>query len=277
MREKFKIRKILIPILIMVISHQTAFFLAHAFNIQRWIQNIIFGILYVGLACLLTKVASVKIFKKELKDLYIPKIKIKPVWILVSFLLPISVSITFLLIGGDLTKNNLNIMQTRSIITNAIFSAGFGAGIVEEIVFRGMIMKSFEESFGKKVAIIVPSFIFSLFHISGQDLDFISIILVILSITSIAILLSLVVYESKSVWNSVIIHIIWNIIIIGEIFNISGIHNKYVIFSFVINSKNILITGGDFGIESSIISILLSILFSVFTYTLIKRRKRIQK
>lgn len=274
--EKFKIENILIPIIILIISQSFASII-YAFNIEKWIQNIIFGTLYVILAYNLIKVASLKVFKRELKDIYIPKPKFKLVWIIVSIILPISVSIVFLLMSGNLIKNEMNSIEILNIVTYAIFSVGIGAGVVEEIVFRGIIMKSLEEWYGKKIAIVVPSVIFALIHVTNQNLDFFSIILLIVAGTSVGILFSLVVYESKSVWNSVIIHGIWNIIIIGGILNIGEEYNKNAIFSYVLKSKEMIITGGNFGIEASIVSVVFYVLFSLLAYILIKRKKLMQK
>ena len=62
--------------------------------------------------------------------------------------------------------------------------------------------------------------------------------------------------ESGSVWNSAIIHAIWNIVIIGGGLSIGEKTDQYSIMTYVLESKSFGVTGGEFGIESSIISLL---------------------
>ena len=66
----------------------------------------------------------------------------------------------------------------------------------------------------------------------------------------------LIAYVSHSVWNNAIVHGIWNMAIIGGILHIGNSADSNSIFNFVLDNKMFLITGGDFGIEASVISIL---------------------
>ena len=54
----------------------------------------------------------------------------------------------------------------------------------------------------------------------GRKMDFWSILQLIFAGSIVGILFSLVAYESKSVWNSAIIHGCWNMTIIGGILHI---------------------------------------------------------
>ena len=118
------------------------------------------------------------------------------------------------------------------------------------------------------------SFIFGGLHIIGRDLDIISIIQLMVAGTFVGILFSLITIESNSIWNSVIVHSIWNIVFIGKIINIGISENPESIYNIVLLSKNLLITGGDFGVEASLPSISIYIIFSLVVYKLLKNNDR---
>ena len=83
---------------------------------------------------------------------------------------------------------------------------------------------------------------------------------------------SLIAYGSNSIWNSAIVHGIWNIVIIGGILHIGNEADSSSIFNFILDNKSFLISGGDFGIEASIISILVYLLFIVLAAIQVKRK-----
>ena len=117
------------------------------------------------------------------------------------------------------------------------------------------MMSAIEKRFNKKVAIIVPSLLFGLVHIIGMGFDILSCILVIVAGTMVGVMFSLIASETNSVWNSAIVHAVWNIIIIGGILWVGREPDEYSLFSYVLDAKSFLLTGGEFGIESSVIAV----------------------
>ena len=61
--------------------------------------------------------------------------------------------------------------------------------------------------------------------------------------------------STKSIWNSAIVHAVWNIVIIGGIMWTGTEFYEYSLYSYVLDSKSFLLTGGEFGIESSIVAV----------------------
>ncbi|MEG0107342.1 MAG: CPBP family intramembrane glutamic endopeptidase, partial [Lachnospiraceae bacterium] len=125
-----------------------------------------------------------------------------------------------------------------------------GAGIVEEIVFRGFIMNALSMRFNKTIAIIVPSLLFGVVHTIGMDFDFLSCALVLVAGTLVGVMFSLITIETKSIWNSAFVHALWNIV---------------------------MITGGDFGIESSVISVIAYAIVSLIAFRGIKNKNKTQE
>ena len=226
-------------------------------NLPAFIGNILAGILYVVLAYLLLKLLCEKYIKDPMSEYNIPKFKIKLKWGIVAVVLPLAVTVFYLLfVPGSLEQNALEVTAKLELLSAGVFFTGFGAGIVEEMVFRGVLMCVIEKRFNKRIAIIVPSVLFGFVHIMGMDFDLLSCVLVLLAGTMVGIMFSLIASESNSIWNSAIVHALWNIIIIGGILWTGTEFDEYSLCSYVLESKTFLLTGGEFGIESSIVAVI---------------------
>lgn len=226
-------------------------------KIPSFVANILAGFLYVGFAYLLIKLLCEKYIKGDMSDYNIPAFKIELKWGIVAVLLPIIITAFYILfIPGSFEQNAITIDSKLELLSTGIFFTGFGAGIVEEMVFRGIMMSVIEERFSKKIAIIVPSVLFGLVHIIGMGFNLLNCILVLLAGTMVGIMFSLIASETNSIWNSAIVHAFWNIIIIGGILWIGTEFDEYSLFSYVLDAKSFLLTGGEFGIESSIIAVI---------------------
>lgn len=234
--------------------------------------NIVYGITYVVFAYLLIKELCIK-FGISPMQCRINKPNLRIRWIISALGLPVFVCAILLLFPGSMTYSNPNSIHIFNITTGAVFVYGLGAGIVEEMVFRGVIMSVIENRWGKKAAILYPSLFFGIVHIIGSKLNLVSILLLIIAGTSVGVMFSMVVYESGSIWNSAIMHGIWNAIMIGNILSIGTTYNKDAIYSYKLASKSIFLTGGEFGVEASFIAVLGYFLFAGIAYLLIKKKQ----
>ena len=109
------------------------------------------------------------------------------------------------------------------------------------------------------------------FNITLHWID--SCLLVIIAGTMVGVMFSIIAIESGSVWNSGIVHAIWNVVIIGGGLAIGEKMDKYSIMTYVLNSKDFAITGGEFGIESSVISLFGYIIVAGIAFFMIRSRK----
>ncbi|MCQ4921539.1 CPBP family intramembrane metalloprotease [Tissierella carlieri] len=279
MENKISTKEVMISmlsILVLVVSQTVANLIgsiAYVTAIPDWIGNIAFGIVYVLLTYFLLKILCIKLLKSFLENYGMGKPKLKLVWLISAVLLPAIVSVVLLCMPGELISNSVSLSQGMSIVTAALFYYGIGAGVVEEMVFRGIIMHTLESRWNKVVAILIPSMAFGLLHLIGKEMNFISILLLFVAGISVGILFSLITYESGSVWCSAIIHGVWNCIMIGGILNIGPTYDSEAIFSYILKSKSIIITGGDFGIETSIVSVFGYIIFALLAFYLWKRNQ----
>lgn len=264
---------VLCAIFILVLAQEVSR-LAFLIPLPTGIASIIFGFAYVTFSYLLILICCRKMLNTETKNCYIGKPRIPFPWFIWAFLLPLSVSALLLCCPGELSKNNLGTVEAINTILNRFFVVGVGAGIVEEMVFRGLIMKTLEKRWGRPTAVIFPSLLFGLLHIIGNKMDVVDLIQLMIAGTSVGIMFSLIVYESGSIWPSALVHGIWNLIMIGPILQIGTEHTQKAIFSYKLASKSTLITGGVFGVEASIFAIIGYLVVILWTLYSIKKKKK---
>ena len=148
----------------------------------------------------------------------------------------------------------------------APFFASIFTGFFEEILFRGVIFRIIHESLGTWIAVIVSALLFGFAHGANPNAT-------LFSSTAIAleagILLSAVYLYTNRLWMVIGMHAAWNFVQ-GAVFgvNVSGTNAKGLLQSSPVGSE--LLSGGAFGIEASIITIILctsvGILFLVLSH-----------
>lgn len=200
---------------------------------------------------------TTKVLRLSMKDFRIT-FNIRKWGVALSVFLPAVIIIAYLVIGQG--ESNWNYLSVGDIvlISSASLITALRAGILEEIVFRGFIMRLFESRWNKYVAFLVPSFIFSLAHIPSMKPFTISgLLLLVISGTLVGVMFSLVAYTGNSISNSILMHSIWNFTIVTSILHITTEQGAWgePIFSIIIPADNILITGTGFGVEASAIAI----------------------
>lgn len=256
---------ILIVVAVQVFATILAYFLART-GLPLAAANMVHAFFYISVTYALIKIITEKYLKMDMEEIGVADIRVSPKWFIISFAMPTVVFGIYLVIPGTMHITDLSEQALWDVITEGVFMAGLAAGLIEELVFRGVMMTSFEKAFGKWAAFIIPSFAFSIFYVVGSGLSPISTVHVIVAGTIVGLMFSFVAYEESNIWNSVLLHTIWNMVMIGGIFTIGGQPNFKAKFTYVLETKNSLITGGDFGVESSIISILAYIIVAIIAY-----------
>lgn len=253
------------------IGAQLAASVFHLIGINIGICNIIAGILYALLSYFLLNVLVSKFLKTDIKIL---RIAVNAKWIVAAIALPVIVKGIFLLLPGKFVSSGMDKNQIFTTLSAGIVFTGIDAGLVEEMVFRGVIMSLIRERWNTMAAILVPSVLFASVHLIGMNFSALSCILVLAAGTMVGIMFSMIAMESDSVWNSGIVHSIWNIIIIGGGLGIGEEANEYSVMTYVLDSKSFAITGGEFGIEASVIALTGYIVVTLIVFVMIKRRTK---
>lgn len=247
-------------------------FLALA-GVPAWLYHIAGGLLYAVSAYIMVWLFCTKYLKEELAAFLIPKCRIQVKWAVAAVLLPALVSMVYLLLPGNFVSNPLDTGTKLALVTRGVFIAGLGAGIVEELLFRGLLMNVVIQKFGRAAGIFAPSVLFASLHIIGMNFGLLSCLQVMAAGTLVGIMFSLIALEGHSVWNSAIVHAVWNMIIIGGGLTIGTEVNEYAVCSYVLETRAFLLTGGEFGIESSVVAIIGYLAVSLVTAWMIKRKR----
>lgn len=266
---------VLLSVVLLVVSQLLALTLGNLFagaGLPVSISNVVTAVLYAGLAYFGLRGICQKILKMSMEDVNIPKFKLSPIWVLASFALPALVILLCVGVGGTWSVNPYAAQDVINIASGAIAFFGLAVGFVEEAIFRGVIMSTLQRRWNRKAAIWIPSVLFALLHLIGNDLDFLSIVQLLIAGTLVGVLFSFIVWESGSVWNSALVHGVWNMVMIGGILHIGSTPDSTCVVNFVLGNPSFLLSGGDFGIEASVPAIIGYTVFLLLALFCIRKR-----
>jgi len=272
---KHTIIAIVLSILVLIVSQLVSLLAGNgviALGAKEAIGNVVAAILYPLLTVLGLKQLCNKILKHPLEDFRITKCKLSLFWGICAIVMPVLVVLCFLFVPGHWENPVMDHTQVAKALTGAVLFTGFAVGFVEEAVFRGVIMKVLEMRWNKWIAIIVPSVTFGALHVIGTRMDLVSFVQLVIAGSVVGILFSLVTYESGSIWASAFMHSIWNMCMGSGILYISNEMSENSIFNYVLDTNSFIISGGDFGVEASCISIVVYFVFIILAIVLLKRK-----
>lgn len=242
-------------------------------GVPAWLCHIAGGLFYAVSAYIMVRLYCTKYLKEELAAFCIPKCRIRLKWAVAAVLLPVLVSAVYLCLPGSFVNNTLDTGTKLAFVTRGMFMAGLGAGVVEELLFRGLLMNAVIKKYGRAAGVLAPSVLFASLHIIGMNFSLLSCIQVMVAGTMVGVMFSLIALEGRSIWNSAVVHGVWNMIIIGGGLTIGTEINEYAISSYVLETKAFLLTGGEFGIESSVIAIVGYLVVSLAAVWMIRLRR----
>lgn len=145
-----------------------------------------------------------------------------------------------------------------------IFAAGFSAGFVEEFIFRGILFRWIEEFGGSWAALVVTSALFGFVHITNDNATWFSSAAIAIEA---GVMLGGAYMLTRSLWVPIGLHFGWNVTQ-GLVWDVPVSGNGV---DGVVNARllgNELISGGAFGLEASVIAVVLAGGFGVW---LVKR------
>lgn len=148
---------------------------------------------------------------------------------------------------GGLNSQTLDTMLTYLVVFTA-------AGILEEVVNRGYLFQAFIEGTRVWIAILVFSLVFSLVHIFNEDFSWVSGVCLFLH----GILFGLVYFKTRSLWVPIGIHVAWNWTqgpLWGMKVSGTGIAHTFMVS---VPKGPELLSGGNFGAEGSLITVVVS-------------------
>ncbi|MCS4485868.1 CPBP family intramembrane glutamic endopeptidase [Staphylococcus americanisciuri] len=180
-------------------------------HIFRWhgLEYLLHGITHLIVTLLIIKLLVNKGLKKELSDYRVTKIRIYSLSWGLGIILPIVINLIYIIfIPGKLMMTQLNTSTDYiELLISIIFISGIVAPIVEEMVFRGILLKYIEEKTNIIFAMVLSSFLFSIVHLFNGKLVGIDLYLLILAGFTAGMLYATATYLFNSIWAGIAMHV----------------------------------------------------------------------
>lgn len=151
-------------------------------------------------------------------------------------------------------------------------AVSLGAAVIEELVFRGLALQAIEKFVGPWVAIAITALLFGALHIMNPAATLWSSFAITIEA---GVLLGAAFVWRRNLWFAIGLHFAWNAI--QSLFGIpvSG-HRSPGLFETTVHGDAWL-TGGDFGVEGSVIAIGVSLMISALMVVAAVRRRRAER
>lgn len=137
----------------------------------------------------------------------------------------------------------------------------------EELVFRGYILSNLMQSMNKEAALLVSAVLFAVFHSLNPNFNLIAFINILLA----GIFLGINYIFTRNLWFSIFFHFSWNFIqgpVLG--FKVSGIELPALLEQNL--RGNILVTGGVFGLEGSMLTAIITAIALIILYFVFRNK-----
>jgi len=165
----------------------------------------------------------------------------------------------------------INGLNPLSFMLPAIAMA-LSSGIYEELLFRGLLFRSVETWFGSWAALVVSSLVFGLTHLMNPQGTLEGALFIAVEA---GVLLAAAFMLTRRLWLSIGFHMAWN-------------YTQSAIFSSIVSGNDAAqglvkstvkgpdyLTGGNFGIESSVLALVLCTVTGVVMLVMAAKRGRI--
>ncbi|MEU2025921.1 CPBP family intramembrane glutamic endopeptidase [Streptomyces sp. NPDC016469] len=166
---------------------------------------------------------------------------------------------------GDYEVNGLG------SVTGAVGFVGFmaAAAVTEEVVFRGVLFRLVEERAGTLIALTSTGLLFGLMHLANPDANLWGALAIAIEAGG---MLGAAYAATRSLWLPIGLHFAWNFAAAG-IFSseVSGNGASQGLLDSTANGSD-LVTGGDFGPEASVYSVVFGALVTLAFLWLARRR-----
>ena len=159
-------------------------------------------------------------------------------------------------------KNSINIsIWGISLLLNTL---------MQELLIRGYLYQMLRKKYNVIIAFVFTTCLFTLLHGGAFEAGLFAVINVI----SMSLFMTLLLEYYNSLIIPILVHFIWNFVG-GLIFDVVSLASDYPHILNTISSENLLLSGGTFKIEGSIIVSILNIAFvTIYAILLYKKRKQ---
>jgi CAAX protease family protein len=152
-------------------------------------------------------------------------------------------------------------------IVASMAAISLGAAVTEELLFRGLALQALERMFGSWVALAVTALAFGLLHLANPAATLWSSIAIAIEA---GVLLGAAFLWRRNIWLVVGLHCAWNTAVGLLGIPVSGHPAEGLLVTRPTGPE--LLTGGQFGLEASIVPVIVSLLLAIPMLILARRR-----
>ena len=192
--------------------------------------------------------------------------RFRALWCVVAFALPGFVCIALINLPGYWQINFLSTDELGAVLFSALFYQGLTAGIVQEAVFRGMLLSAFERGINRLAGILLNSALFSVVQLIGQQLTVAQAVQLLVFYMLLGLLFSLVTVETGNIWNAALMHSVWGAAISGGVLHIGTSANPAALANYLLADSGDLLTGGSAGAAASVLAIVACTVFVALAF-----------
>jgi membrane protease YdiL (CAAX protease family) len=152
-----------------------------------------------------------------------------------------------------------------SVVFSAV-AVQAGAAVTEELMFRGLALQALEQLWGSRVAVAVSGLFFGLTHLFAPGATPWSALAIALEA---GVMLGAAFLWRRNIWFVVGLHFAWNTMeqLLGV--PVSG-HTPEGLFTVDVHGSSLL-TGGDFGMETSVLPVVIGVLLATAMFVRARR------
>ncbi|MFX3631812.1 MAG: lysostaphin resistance A-like protein [Candidatus Pristimantibacillus sp.] len=169
----------------------------------------------------------------------------------------ITVSTFIIVAAGGYSFQWASAADTGSVLITSI-TAALSAAIIEELIFRGLMFQAINKWAGSWLALAVTSLFFGVAHLGNTGATLWSAFAITIEA---GILLGAAFLWRRNLWFAMALHFSWNTLEALLGIPVSG-HSSAGLFTVEVNGTALL-TGGDFGLEGSIVPVMISLLIAI--------------
>lgn len=175
-----------------------------------------------------------------------------------------SVAIAVLFAGGWYRATGTNPWTTAL----ASILAAAGAAYVEELIVRGILFRNLEEMLGSWFALAITALLFGFAHLANPNATIAGALAIALEA---GVLLGAAYMVTRRLWLAIGIHFAWNFVQ-GGVFGVavSGVASDGILRGELRGPT--LLTGGAFGVEGSLVAVVVCLAAALPLLTLARRR-----
>ena len=193
-----------------------------------------------------------------------------------GLLIPLIILLVLMILGDIQITKYPNRFANLQIVALLIGHAGlcFFTGLAEETVFRGMVIREFAIKWGWLAATIIGGAYFGLLHLISnfQKLSLLEAIWIVVAGMLVSALLVSLLLRSQSLWLPIGFHSGWNFCLVAILgTTMSGEASNFGLFNIEL-SGNTIFTGGPFGFEASLISLIFYIVIAILVIRFPKKK-----